>query len=177
MVWEVVCGRLCGVGGSGRYVTPHSNPCRLKQTSEWSAQAFHEGSLCGAMSHCTCSAEVWSIVLITNPSPHTCTHVSCFIFHVHHIITTHPLYPPPPPPPSLSGSSLLPYLHMLMDPLVSALNGSQTLISQGLRTLELCVDNLQPDFLYEHIQPVRAELMQVGCVASGWSLVHYKGLP
>ena len=49
-------------------------------------------------------------------------------------------------------SSLLPYLHMLMDPLVSALNGSQTLISQGLRTLELCVDNLQPDFLYDHIQ-------------------------
>ena len=33
-------------------------------------------------------------------------------------------------------------------------------MSQGLRTLELCVDNLQPDFLYEHIQPVRAELMQ-----------------
>ena len=57
-------------------------------------------------------------------------------------------------------SSLLPYLPMLMDPLVSALNGSQILISQGLRTLELCVDNLQPDFLYEHIQPVRAELMQ-----------------
>ena len=49
-------------------------------------------------------------------------------------------------------SSLLPYLHMLMDPLVSALNGSQTLINQGLRTLELCVDNLQPDFLYDHIQ-------------------------
>ena len=49
-------------------------------------------------------------------------------------------------------SVLLPYLHMLMDPLVSALNGSKTLISQGLRTLELCVDNLQPDFLYDHIQ-------------------------
>ena len=32
---------------------------------------------------------------------------------------------------------------------------------QGLRTLELCVDNLQPDFLYEHLQPVRADLMQV----------------
>jgi len=60
-------------------------------------------------------------------------------------------------------SSLLPYLPMLMDPLVSALNGSQTLVSQGLRTLELCVDNLQPDFLYDHIQPVRAELMQVFC--------------
>ncbi|XP_064401908.1 transformation/transcription domain-associated protein-like isoform X2 [Halichondria panicea] len=64
-------------------------------------------------------------------------------------------------------SSLLPYLHMLMDPLVSALNGSQTLISQGLRTLELCVDNLQPDFLYDHIQPVRAELMQ-----ALWSTLH-----
>jgi transformation/transcription domain-associated protein len=49
-------------------------------------------------------------------------------------------------------SVLLPYLHMLMHPLVSALNGSKTLISQGLRTLELCVDNLQPDFLYDHIQ-------------------------
>ncbi|XP_017777683.1 PREDICTED: transformation/transcription domain-associated protein isoform X2 [Nicrophorus vespilloides] len=57
-------------------------------------------------------------------------------------------------------SSLLPYLPMLMDPLVSALNGSHALISQGLRTLELCVDNLQHDFLYEHIQPVRADLMQ-----------------
>uniref|UniRef100_T1KDE0 PIK-related kinase FAT domain-containing protein n=1 Tax=Tetranychus urticae TaxID=32264 RepID=T1KDE0_TETUR len=57
-------------------------------------------------------------------------------------------------------SSLLPYLPMLMDPLVAALNGSQTLVSQGLRTLELCVDNLQPDFLYDHIQPVRAGLMQ-----------------
>lgn len=57
-------------------------------------------------------------------------------------------------------SSLLPYLPLLMDPLVSALNGSQTLVSQGLRTLELCVDNLQPDFLYEHIQPVRTDLIQ-----------------
>lgn len=63
-------------------------------------------------------------------------------------------------------SSLLPYLPMLMDPLVSALNGSQTLVSQGLRTLELCVDNLQPDFLYDHIQPVRAELMQVGVTSN-----------
>lgn len=26
--------------------------------------------------------------------------------------------------------------------------------------MELCVDNLQPDFLYDHIQPVRAALMQ-----------------
>lgn len=57
-------------------------------------------------------------------------------------------------------SSLLPYLPLLMDPLVSALNGSPSIVSQGLRTLELCVDNLQPDFLYEHIQPVRTDLIQ-----------------
>lgn len=38
---------------------------------------------------------------------------------------------------------------------------NQVFLLQGLRTLELCVDNLQPDFLYDHIQPVRAELMQV----------------
>ena len=57
-------------------------------------------------------------------------------------------------------SSLLPYLPMLMDPLVSVVNGSQTLVSQGLRTIERCLNNLQPDFLYEHIQPVQAELMQ-----------------
>ena len=51
---------------------------------------------------------------------------------------------------------------MLMDRLVLALNGSTTLVSQGLRTLEfeLCVDNLQPDFLYQHIQPVRQDLIQ-----------------
>lgn len=57
-------------------------------------------------------------------------------------------------------SSLLPFLPMLMDPLVSALNGSPMLVTQGLRTLELCVDNLLPDFFCDHIQPVRAELMQ-----------------
>ncbi|VDM39812.1 unnamed protein product [Toxocara canis] len=56
-------------------------------------------------------------------------------------------------------SSLLPYLPLLMDPLVCALNGSPTLVHQGLRTLELCVDNLQPEYLYEHMAPVRAQLM------------------
>uniref|UniRef100_A0A1B0BKQ9 Uncharacterized protein n=1 Tax=Glossina palpalis gambiensis TaxID=67801 RepID=A0A1B0BKQ9_9MUSC len=30
-------------------------------------------------------------------------------------------------------------------------------------TLELCVDNLQSDFLYDHIQPVRAAFMQALC--------------
>ncbi|KAL3088823.1 hypothetical protein niasHT_023171 [Heterodera trifolii] len=56
-------------------------------------------------------------------------------------------------------SSLLPYLPLLMDPLVCALNGSPALVQQGLRTLELCVDNLQPEYLYDHMMPVRAALM------------------
>ena len=56
-------------------------------------------------------------------------------------------------------SNLLPYLPALMDPLVSALNGSNPLIAQGLRTLELCIDNLQPSFFYDKIEPVRAELI------------------
>uniref|UniRef100_A0A915D3U7 PI3K/PI4K catalytic domain-containing protein n=1 Tax=Ditylenchus dipsaci TaxID=166011 RepID=A0A915D3U7_9BILA len=57
-------------------------------------------------------------------------------------------------------SSLLPYLPLLMDPLVCALYGSPTLVQQGLRTLELCVDNLQPEYFYDHMAPVRSALMQ-----------------
>lgn len=57
-------------------------------------------------------------------------------------------------------SSLMPFMPTLIYPLVSALNGPNQLVSQGLRTLELCVDNLTPDYLYELLQPVRAELMQ-----------------
>lgn len=57
-------------------------------------------------------------------------------------------------------SSLMPFMPTLIYPLVSALNGPQQLVQQGLRTLELCVDNLTPDYLYDLLQPVRAELMQ-----------------
>jgi len=48
---------------------------------------------------------------------------------------------------------------------------SDTLYPQGLRTLELCVDNLQPDFLYDHIQVCSVyscrfeKLLQNGCFA------------
>ncbi|KAI6119305.1 FAT domain-containing protein, partial [Pisolithus croceorrhizus] len=42
---------------------------------------------------------------------------------------------------------LLPHLSYLMHPLALALRGSPELASQGLRTLELCIDNLTPDFL------------------------------
>lgn len=57
-------------------------------------------------------------------------------------------------------SSLMPFMPTLIYPLVSALNGPGTLVSQGLRTLELCVDNIAPEYLYELLQPVRADLMQ-----------------
>ena len=56
-------------------------------------------------------------------------------------------------------SALLPYLHYLMKPLVLALNASDDLVTQGLRTLELCIDNLTPEFLNPIMEPVRAELM------------------
>ena len=56
-------------------------------------------------------------------------------------------------------SYLLPLMNELMEPLVAALRGSpQSLISQGLRTLELFVDNLQPEFLQEKIKPVKGRV-------------------
>ncbi|KAI3638074.1 hypothetical protein MIR68_003685 [Amoeboaphelidium protococcarum] len=56
-------------------------------------------------------------------------------------------------------SVLLPYLHFLMKPLVLSLQASTDLVSQGLRTLELCVDNLTSDFLDPILAPVIKELM------------------
>ena len=43
---------------------------------------------------------------------------------------------------------------------------TENALFSGLRTLELCVDNLQPEYLYEHMAPVRAPLMQ-----GLWSMV------
>ncbi|KAH9809005.1 hypothetical protein DFH28DRAFT_1037181 [Melampsora americana] len=56
-------------------------------------------------------------------------------------------------------SVLLPYLTYLMRPLVIALQAVPDLISQGLRTLELCVDNLTQDFLNPLMAPVMHEVM------------------
>lgn len=56
-------------------------------------------------------------------------------------------------------SALLPYLHLLMRPLVLALRSDDDLVSQGLRTLELCVDNLSPLYLAPIIEPVKGDLM------------------
>lgn len=55
---------------------------------------------------------------------------------------------------------LLPHLTYLMHPLALALRGSPELVSQGLRTLELCIDNLTPDFLDPTLSTVLRELME-----------------
>nr|GAT59465.1 predicted protein [Mycena chlorophos] len=55
---------------------------------------------------------------------------------------------------------LLPHLSYLMQPLALALRGNNELVAQGLRTLELCIDNLTPDFLDPTLSTVLRELMQ-----------------
>ncbi|TFK56003.1 FAT-domain-containing protein [Heliocybe sulcata] len=55
---------------------------------------------------------------------------------------------------------LLPHLQHLMRPLVFALRGAPELVSQGLRTLELCIDNLTPDFIDPTLSTVLRELSE-----------------
>ncbi len=56
-------------------------------------------------------------------------------------------------------TNLLPHLGYLMKPLVHALNAGSDLVSQGLRTLELCIDNLTSEFLDPTMGPVFRDLM------------------
>lgn len=56
-------------------------------------------------------------------------------------------------------TNLLPHLSYLMAPLVHALRAGPDLVSQGLRTLELCIDNLTADFLDPNLGPVLRDLM------------------
>lgn len=56
-------------------------------------------------------------------------------------------------------SVLLPYLNYLMKPLVLALQGGPELVAQGLRTLELCVDNLTHEFLSPVLAPFLHDVM------------------
>lgn len=56
-------------------------------------------------------------------------------------------------------SNLLPHLSYLMKPLVLALQAQTELVGQGLRTLELCVDNLTADYLDPIMAPVIGDLM------------------
>ena len=67
-------------------------------------------------------------------------------------------------------SVLLPYLDQLMHPLVLALQSSPELVSQGLRTLELCIDNLTQEFLDPIMAPYIEEIM-----AALWT--HLRPLP
>lgn len=57
-------------------------------------------------------------------------------------------------------SVLAPYLNYLMKPLVYALVGFPELITQGLRTLELCIDNLTPEYLDPILEPVVGDVMK-----------------
>lgn len=54
---------------------------------------------------------------------------------------------------------LVPHLNYLIRPLVYALNGSQELVSQGMRIFELCVDNLTAEYFDPIIEPVADEIM------------------
>ncbi|EJU06480.1 hypothetical protein DACRYDRAFT_19621 [Dacryopinax primogenitus] len=54
---------------------------------------------------------------------------------------------------------LLPHLGLLVKPLVAGLNAGPEIVSQALRTLELCVDNLTAEFLEPIIRPAHCELM------------------
>lgn len=56
-------------------------------------------------------------------------------------------------------SVLVPHLNYLTTPLVYALNGSQELIGQGLRTFELFVDNLTAEYFDPMIAPVIDDIM------------------
>lgn len=55
---------------------------------------------------------------------------------------------------------LLPHLTYLMQPLALALRGGPELVAQGLRTLELCIDNLTADFLDPTLETVLRDLME-----------------
>ncbi|SCW01236.1 LAFE_0D08130g1_1 [Lachancea fermentati] len=57
-------------------------------------------------------------------------------------------------------SVLAPYLSYLMKPLVCALQGFPELITQGLRTLELCIDNLTAEYFDPIIEPVVEDVIR-----------------
>lgn len=57
-------------------------------------------------------------------------------------------------------SVLAPYLNYLMKPLVYALLGFPELITQGLRTLELCIDNLTPEYFDPILEPVVDDVLK-----------------
>ncbi|OMJ16016.1 Transcription-associated protein 1 [Smittium culicis] len=57
-------------------------------------------------------------------------------------------------------SVLLPFLSLLMYPLSLSLDSTQNLVTQGLRTLELCIDNLTRKFLDPILIPVINDILK-----------------
>ncbi|EEB09408.1 transcription-associated protein [Schizosaccharomyces japonicus yFS275] len=57
-------------------------------------------------------------------------------------------------------SVLLPYISYLMRPLVIALRGPPEISNQGLRTFELCLDNLTQEFFDPLLEPVAKEVFE-----------------
>ena len=141
------------------FIALHNFFLRSQQPSKWNPSSIYEGFVCGAVPHCTCQTEVtlakqlltycdgrsydnrWICPIINQPQHLwpwffvgeayliSYTFNQCFknlfrqLFVNNNVKVIWFSY---------SFSSLLPYLPMLMDPLVSALNGSQTLVSQVL---------------------------------------------
>lgn len=60
-------------------------------------------------------------------------------------------------------SNLLPYLSYLMRPVLLALQSGGDLVNQGLRTFELCIDNLTPDFLEPIMAPFFNDILAALC--------------
>ena len=54
----------------------------------------------------------------------------------------------------------MPHISLLAPAILTAMQGPPSSSSQGLRTLELCVDNMSGDYLYEQLEPVKKELMK-----------------
>ena len=56
-------------------------------------------------------------------------------------------------------SNLLPYLTLLLSPVITSLTCSENVVTQGMRTIELCADHLHQDYFQDHLHSVIGELM------------------
>ncbi|OQV12189.1 Transformation/transcription domain-associated protein [Hypsibius exemplaris] len=54
----------------------------------------------------------------------------------------------------------MPHISLLAPAILTAMQGPPNSSTQGLRTLELCIDNMSNDYLYEQLEPVKKELMK-----------------
>lgn len=56
-------------------------------------------------------------------------------------------------------SNLLPYLTLLLSPVITSLTCSENVVTQGMRTIELCADHLHQDYFQDHLHSVIGELL------------------